>query len=472
MWNLNAPKPAKLIIGILAILIQVVCHAEPIVLTQKQAVADLDYLVRQVVKLHPDPFKHTPKEFFDSNLAIMKDGLPSQISRCQFSLLIAKLLASLRDSHTTLPLYESPDFTTFHKSGNGVFPLQMRFSDGQMTIREWLDNETNRNLKKGDIITTVNDEPMESLIERYAGYISAETTVQQYWQLEQLFPVIHFLDKGHIDRYQITFQEPNCNTKKEILTPVKWNSSTFFFGITDRKDLFTFSFYEQKKICLFKAQTFFNGVRDIFIKKLSELISQIEHEGTTILIVDLRGNGGGSGSFGWRILARTLQNPVRSASKYSKRTYKLLKSPKTEILNFEWLLPNYETITPDRDAWQGNLVLLCDRFTASAAVDTAVIVKDNKAGLIVGEETGGRASYFADVYTVILPNSRLKFLVPTSYFMRPAKFDDGKGVLPDLQLDVTLNDTDLVRKIYDYLMNVPTDSDAAGKTPSKSDGSS
>jgi C-terminal processing protease CtpA/Prc len=470
MWDTKEPSPVKLIVGILAILIHVTCHADPIVLTQNQAATDLDYLVRQVVKLHPDPFKHTSQESFDSNLARMKDGLSTRISRREFSLLVARLLASLHDSHTMLPLYESPDFIAFCKSGNESFPLQMRHSDGQMTIHRWPDNETTGHLKKEYVITAVNDEPMQSLIERYAGYISGPNKVQRCWLLERLFPVIHFLDKGPIDRYQITFKEPNGNTKKEILTPVKWNYSMFYFGVNDRKDLFTSRFYKQQKVCLFKAQTYSNGTYDLFIKKLSDLLSQIERKATTTLIVDLRGNGGGSGSIGWEILARTLQKPARSASKYSKSMYKLLMSPKTQILNS--ILPNYETITPNRDAWQGKLVLLCDRFTASAAVDTAVIIKANKAGLIVGEETGGRASYFGNVTTITLPNSRLECRVPTAYFMRPAKFDDGRGVLPDLQLDVTLDDASLAGKIYDYLLNLPADCNAGGKTPSNRDDSS
>jgi hypothetical protein len=472
MWEFNEPKPVKLIIGIIALIIQITCHAGPIVLTQDQAVIDLDYLVQQVVKFHPDPFKHTSQELFDSNLARMKGGLSSQISRCEFSLLVAKLLALLHDSHTTLPLYESPDFTAFRKSSGRFFPLRMHFSDGQMTIREWPDNETYKHYKNGCIITAVNDEPMDTLIERYAGYISAGNKVKQFCQLERLFPVIHFLDKGPINRYQITFQEPNGNTRKEIMMPIEWNDFMFYFGVNDQKDLFTFRFYKQEKVCFFKVQTFFDGVHDLFLKKLSELLSQIERKGTTILIVDLRGNSGGSGSFGWEILVRTLQNPARSASKYSKNMYKLLMSPEAQILNLKQLFPIYETITPNRDAWQGKLVLLCDRFTASAAVDTAVIVKDNQAGLIVGEETGGQASYFADIKTITLPNSRLECRVPTAYFMRPAKFDDGRGVLPDLQLDVTLDDVSLAGEIYDYLLNEPNNCNAGGKNMSKSDRSS
>jgi C-terminal processing protease CtpA/Prc len=96
-------------------------------------------------------------------------------------------------------------------------------------------------------------------------------------------------------------------------------------------------------------------------------------------------------------------------------------------------------------------VLLCDSLTYSAAVYLAVIVKDCNVGIIGGEETGGRASYFGNVITVHLPNSGLACQIATKYFVRPAGFDDGRGVLPDLPLDVTLEDRVLVEKIYNHV---------------------
>ena len=48
---------------------------------------------------------------------------------------------------------------------------------------------------------------------------------------------------------------------------------------------------------------------------------------------------------------------------------------------------------PHPEAYPCKLVLLCDRGTASAASWIATYVKDLKIGLIVGEETGGVASF-------------------------------------------------------------------------------
>ena len=222
----------------------------------------------------------------------------------------------------------------------------------------------------------------------------------------------------------------------------------FYFGTADQNELFKFQFYEQDKICLFKVQTFHEKTNELIVKKLNEIFTQMSRKGTTILIIDLRGNGGGSGKPGWQILKRTLQKTARSASKYTKSTYFISQNLITK------LIPAYENIIPNRDAWYGKLVLICDRFTASSAVDLAVIVKDNQAGFIAGEETGGPASYFGDIEWVNLTNSGLNCMVPTAYFLRPGGFDDNRGVLPDLQLDITNGDEILAKKIYDYVTKV------------------
>ena len=111
-----------------------------------------------------------------------------------------------------------------------------------------------------------------------------------------------------------------------------------------------------------------------------------------------------------------------------------------------------EVVKPFDDHWDGKIVLLVDGLTCSAAVGLASIVKDNNLGLIAGEETGGRATFYGGMVPLILPNSGLVCNLSNVLNIRPAGFDDGRGVLPDLELDVTLDDEVIIEKIYDYIM--------------------
>lgn len=49
----------------------------------------------------------------------------------------------------------------------------------------------------------------------------------------------------------------------------------------------------------------------------------------------------------------------------------------------------------------------------------AALIKDLEAGKIVGEETGGLASSYSDVFSCRLPNSGLRLGISYKYFHRP-----------------------------------------------------
>lgn len=331
------------------------------ILSKKQAISDLDYLVKNVKAIHPEPHHHISEEEFDAHIEQIKANLDDKISRKDFSFLTAELLALIGDDHTKL-------FST--------------------------------------------------------------------------------------------------KTEKKVVE-------------------YSFRFYFADQVCLLKAPSFWYTLAEKWEQTLDKLFSEMQEKKTCVLIVDLRGNGGGNGSLGQLLIRRTAKKTFKTGSKkwrYSKAYQKacliyglkqrdipawlhlenVLKlhdfSPFKEMnldmskLEDEWFIPAENNLKkPWRNVWGGTLVLICDRFTSSAAVCTAVIVKDNKLGLIVGEETGGRASYFAEVAPLYLPNSGLLCKIASAHHIRPAGYDNGRGVLPDLQLDVTLENSVLIEKIYNYI---------------------
>lgn len=102
-----------------------------------------------------------------------------------------------------------------------------------------------------------------------------------------------------------------------------------------------------------------------------------------------------------------------------------------------------------------NVYVLVGPGTFSAAADFAAMVKDLKAATVVGEETGGLASSYGDVLSFILPNSKLQLGVSFKYFVRCGGFDDKRGVIPDIAVQIPItDDTDqLVRAVLEAVKN-------------------
>ena len=86
--------------------------------------------------------------------------------------------------------------------------------------------------------------------------------------------------------------------------------------------------------------------------------------------------------------------------------------------------------------FEGRLFLLTGPNTFSSAVLGAAIVKDNRLGTIIGEETGGLRECFGDQRSFLLPNSGLRFGVSYKRFYAPVPRagDDRSGVVPDVQV--------------------------------------
>ena len=70
----------------------------------------------------------------------------------------------------------------------------------------------------------------------------------------------------------------------------------------------------------------------------------------------------------------------------------------------------------------------------------AATVKDYRLGTLVGEETGGLATCYGDIYPFDLPRTKIAVGVSHSRFVRPSGEDDGRGVVPDFEVKEDTND--------------------------------
>jgi C-terminal processing protease CtpA/Prc len=85
--------------------------------------------------------------------------------------------------------------------------------------------------------------------------------------------------------------------------------------------------------------------------------------------------------------------------------------------------------------FRGPVFILIGTNTFSAAADLAAAAKDHGLAVLVGQESGGLASSYGESYRSTLPHTRLPLNVSFKYFLRPAGYDDGRGVIPDVAVE-------------------------------------
>ena len=81
--------------------------------------------------------------------------------------------------------------------------------------------------------------------------------------------------------------------------------------------------------------------------------------------------------------------------------------------------------------FRGKVFLLTSRYTFSAGVVTAAILKFNKMGIVIGQETFGKEKFGSDPIRLKLPHTKLDVLFPLAIFALPGNSPD-RGVIPDI----------------------------------------
>src|SRR5690554_5132589 len=176
--------------------------------------------------------------------------------------------------------------------------------------------------------------------------------------------------------------------------------------------------YAGRKLGVIKVPGFYNGLTDD-IKKLITEAQEAETEG---MVIDLRGNGGGS-----------LSEAISLTGLF------IDKGPVVQILDYR----KRRDISGDRDGkvfYDGPLVVMVDRYSASASEIFAAALQDYRRAVVVGENTYSKGTvqhhralqmYPFDNYENALGS--VQFTIAKFYRINGGS-TQMKGVTPDLQM--------------------------------------
>jgi carboxyl-terminal processing protease len=177
------------------------------------------------------------------------------------------------------------------------------------------------------------------------------------------------------------------------------------------------SFYQDYEARSRGDEDYVSTTRDV-----KRLIGQLEEEGIDGMVIDLRGNGGGHLSEATSLTSLfTGDGPVVQLKDTNGRI-EVLEEDKTGV------------------AYGGPLVILVDRFSASASEIFAAAIQDYRRGVVIGQRTFGKGTvqnlYILDQYARRVPEPGLGQLTLTigKYYRVTGGSTQHRGVLPDIDL--------------------------------------
>lgn len=162
-------------------------------------------------------------------------------------------------------------------------------------------------------------------------------------------------------------------------------------------------------------------INEEYLKALDDFFSEVFNASVGNIIVDLRGNGGGNSSVANEFLSYIDVDSYRTWDSDIRYGWYLLKNRGHVIDN------------PQKpETFSGNLFVLTDTFTYSAAMDFAMLIGDNHLGTLVGEPSGNLPGSYGDILFFQMPNSDLAIRISYKKWYRIDAAKADEPLVPDV----------------------------------------
>ncbi len=408
--------------------------------------SDLNYMIKSIEDVHPDPYHSNSREYIHSLKDSMLSVLPDTVSRNKAYLTFKRLTAAYGEGHTDVMLFITP--VDLHKYQHS-FPLWIdSWNDSGFIVR---DNAFDSiDIKSGDIITSINGVP-ESFIKREIPKYSGESATYALSQaMGLLFPLwIELLDI--YSPFDIKFLRDG--TEKSIkmhgVSAISYNN-LYSEYLNANPPSYSFTIIENN-IAYIEFNSFSNPKQ--FKKFLKRSFSDIRKNNCPGLIIDMRNNGGGMADLDIMLLDFINDKPYTwiyakdtkisryhkefqkaVASNYSNRAYNLkgreayFEAPDNTIYSERDTI----VITPGKNRlrYSGPVCFLIGPKCFSNAQSFIELADDQGIGTLIGEPLETKPGGYADLCYFVLPETKFKFSTSTAYFFPIS--DNRMPVQPDI----------------------------------------
>lgn len=173
--------------------------------------------------------------------------------------------------------------------------------------------------------------------------------------------------------------------------------------------------------------------------KTKEIVQELEtavKHGCGKVIIDVRGNGGGTSHAVETLLeVMGMEYPTfGSLIRYSPEVKKVMEKNGYEGYRDRGISKSYGDIYAAKQNKAIQLIVLSDRHTFSAATMLCTYVRDGKLGEIVGEASFNQPNAYGDFINVTLEHSKIEMYVSHKQLIRPDDANTENILIPDVEV--------------------------------------
>ena len=394
---------------------------------------DLVYLQEQLASYHPGLYRYSSQEQLEN--AFNESKAKGSMSNRELYAEVTRIISQIGCGHTRTRM--SPELENKIESTALFLPFSVKFLGEHVFI----DKSSSSQLKSGDQVISINGLPINEIKDEVYMHLSADGFIQtgKAKRLELLFAQYFQLflapDSNEFD-IEIMRNEEVSIVKVDGISSAELNTLRTYDD-TDLMSLSMMEDYAILRIGSFGSQTLHNGGYD-YETFLAESFKQLRDKKVRNLILDLRGNGGGSDNYG----ATLVSYLARDSYGYFDNIQVTKSYPGiSKKAGDKYFMTNHRGLSvwaPAENNFTGNVYVLIDGFSFSTCADVATVLHHHQWATFIGEETGGGydGNTSGHSKSITLPNSGIRMNLPmwmyTTANVGHAFF--GRGVIPDYQI--------------------------------------
>ena len=441
-----------------------------------------DYeLFRNVLEeSHPSLYWYTPKDsvdyYFEEGEAKLRDSL----TETKFRNVLSYVMARVRCGHTTVRASKAAARYS-DRIRSLMFPLNIKAWEDTVVI---ISNISRRdsNVMRGAILKSIDNRPVSQILDSVFRHISADgyNITHKYQSVSNsgVFRSMYGALYGLKPRIPIEFIDTAGNRRT---VQIGLGTTTPDSSRARRTEQQRPSKKERRKIVLqslrnlrvdttlktafLDVNTFASGNQ--LRKFFRHSFKTIRKEELQNLVVEMRGNGGGSVMLSNLLTKYIAAKPfkiadslyaLRKKSSYKKyldkyflnRLFLVFFTRKRSDGHYHFTHFENRYFKPkQKNHFDGTTYILTGGNTFSAATLFTKSLIDQPNVIVLGEETGGGA-YGNSAWLipdVTLPNTKVRFRLPLFRLVIDKNAEKGGGVLPEVEVGPTV---DAIRKNQDY----------------------
>lgn len=407
------------------------------VFTRDQLLSETDSLYSIISDIHPDMFTVVSQQDFEKRLGEIKSQIKPSMTKTEYYMLIAPLVASLGDGHTSIQFPRNE----LKNENVKLFPFSIEIRNADTALLVVNDFSVPGNgIPCGAQILKINERSTPDLINRMLVFISGERYFFKTAMLAYLFtPLTYAMYNDSLFKIEYL---ANGQVLSKTTPGLKFDQRYRNIQTNNISQyLYSLSVDENKKIAVIDFKSFSDPKR--FKNFADSAFAEIKKKNINDLIIDIRENGGGNSIIGDELFQYISPVPFQQFGKtivkvstrqiiaYEKNNMQCVKKTGTYTYNDDQKIK----LRRNSKRFKGNVYLLTSSYTFSSAADFSWAFKYFHMGTIVGEETGGLAVCFGDVVSQQLPVTGIDLGISFKKFYSYGATDtDTHGTLPDVNV--------------------------------------